>query len=349
MHDLVRGYTAKTAVPDENALRRITDFYLHTARTASALLDPHQSTVDLEPVAEGVRPLELSGPATALAWLDAEHACLEALQRQAVTDGRHEVVWQIAWTLRTYAHRRAPYLEDLEMWRLAAEATLHLPDVRDRVRAHLRLGRAHVRLDQFDEGAGSLHLALAQAQEHGLANELHAHVDLAWMWERRGDDHQALAHARQALAIARDRGEDLLGEALNLVGWHAARIGEHDLARAHCEEALQLHSARGFSLGVATTLDSLGYVDHLTGRHREAIARHRQSITMLRGVGYHAEVVADVHEHLGRPHAALGEWEEARAAWTEAMELYLRLNRTADADRMREQLAGLPGSWSSAL
>ncbi|MDX8147652.1 BTAD domain-containing putative transcriptional regulator [Lentzea sp. BCCO 10_0061] len=341
MHDLIRAYAATTEVHDETAVLRVTDFYLHTARTAAYLVDPHQSRVELGPPATGALPVEFPDSAAAVAWLDSEYACLQALLHQAAAERRHEVVWQIAWTQRIYVHRRGTYQEDLEMWRLAAESSRHLPDVRNRVRAHLRLGRAHVRLDQFDEAADTLHRALAQAQEHGLVTQMNAHFDLAWMWERRGEEHRALDHARQALTIARDHDENLVGEALNLVGWHAARTGDYDMARSHCEEALEIHRANDYPLGIATTVDSLGYVDHFTGRHREAIARHRQSITMLRELGYHAEVIADVFEHLGRPHAALGERKQAHAAWTEARELYLRLDRTADAERMSELLEHL--------
>ncbi|MEU3642105.1 BTAD domain-containing putative transcriptional regulator [Lentzea sp. NPDC034063] len=343
MHDLIRGYAVTTAIPDATASQRLTDYYLHTLCAATLAFNPYQSMVALGPLSEGVRPGSFADSAAALRWLDAEYACLSALLRQAVQEERHELVWQLVWTVHLYVHRRGHHQEDLDIWRMGIEATRHLPQVEDRVRAHRFLGRAHVRVGKLDEAARDLEHAIALTLEHGLIRQqAYALVDLAWVWERRGDDHQALHHARQAVTVAREGDdEQLVASALNLVGWHAARVGEYDVARSHCEEALQVHVAHDYRTGIATTLDSLGYVDHLTGRHREAIVRHRQSITMLRELGFAAEVLAEVLEHLGRPHAALGEQEQARVAWSEARQLYLQADRSADAERMRELIEHL--------
>ncbi|HEX7309175.1 AfsR/SARP family transcriptional regulator [Lentzea sp.] len=339
MHDLVREHAAKTAAPDTRASRRVRDFYLHTARLAAQRFAPVQSTADLAPAAEGVWLADLPDATAAVTWLDEEFAVLRHLLHQAAADERHRTVWQIAWNLRTYVHRQGQYAEDLEMWQLAAAATLHLPDPKDRVRSHFRLGRAFVQLNRLDEASTALEQALAQAQEHNLGEQVLVHCELAAMWEGRGDEHKALSHAHQALTASRTTGGELLvAQSLNLVGWYATRTGDHDLARLHCEEALTLYRKHDYQAGVANTLDSLGHVDHQTGRHREAITRFHESIAVLRELGHHADI-ADVVEHLAPAHAALGEHEQAEAAWTEALTLYDRFGRTADATRLRTQLA----------
>ena len=47
---------------------------------------------------------------------------------------------------------------------------------------------------------------------------------------------------------------------------------------------------------------------------------------------------ADVLDSLGHPHAALGEFEQARAVWGKALELYRQQGRDRSADRVRQQL-----------
>ena len=112
MHDLIRLYAVDQAhhdLPPEQrdiALRRLVDFYLHTAYAAERLLDPHREPVKLDPPAPGCHPHPLADETAALAWLDAEHACLLAAQHLAGDQGWHHLVWQLAWALHTFHERR---------------------------------------------------------------------------------------------------------------------------------------------------------------------------------------------------------------------------------------------------
>ncbi|WP_206789059.1 hypothetical protein [Amycolatopsis sp. MtRt-6] len=49
-------------------------------------------------------------------------------------------------------------------------------------------------------------------------------------------------------------------------------------------------------------------------------------------------------EQLGEVHVALGEHEEARAAWTRAAELYSTQHRTTEAERSRRRLSEFGGA-----
>ncbi|GAB2966877.1 hypothetical protein GCM10027184_14330 [Saccharothrix stipae] len=243
MHDLIRGYAAATADRDltegvrEAALRRVLDFYVHTAHTGDRLLLPHRQPVQLAVPMPGTHSHPLSDDPAAMAWFDVEHANLLAAQRIAAGYRLHEVVWQLAWTLATFHDRRGNLHDQLAVWRAAVDASAHLPDLTTRTRAHLHLGRVYADLGRHEEATEYLHLALALADyHHDPTQQAHAHQSLAWAWDRRGDYRRALDHAGRALNLYRDLDQQgWEAEALNQVGWYAARVGEYDTARAHCQ------------------------------------------------------------------------------------------------------------------
>ena len=117
----------------------------------------------------------------------------------------------------------------------------------------------------------------------------------------------------------------------------AARLGDHDTAREHCQAALVLHRHHHNPDGLASTLDSLGYIDHHSGHHRQAIDHYRQALTLFRDLGNTYET-ANTLDHLGHPHVALGQTGQARTVWREALKLYRAQGRHDDVDRVQHQL-----------
>ncbi|MBV9448642.1 MAG: tetratricopeptide repeat protein [Streptosporangiaceae bacterium] len=351
MHDLIRLYATERASHDhtpaewEAALRRVCDFYTHTAYTADRLLDPHRPPIRLDPAATGTCPLELPGEQAALAWLEDEQPSLLAAQSTAATRHWHPVVWQLAWTLDTFHRRRAHHHDALAAWQAALNAAAHLPDPTTRAVAHRRLASALIDVDRLNEAIEHLYQALALADDHhDPTDQAITHRALAWAWERLGDDRQALHHAIRGLELYQALDQPV-GEAhaLNAVGWLAARLGDYDTARANCQTALTLHRRHHSPDGEAAALDSLGYVEHHTGHHRQAIRLYQQALTVLRGLGDTYEA-AGVLDHLGDPHVALGQYDRARTAWQEAQELYRAQQRDSDAERLQQHLETLPAS-----
>ncbi|MBB5898100.1 BTAD domain-containing putative transcriptional regulator [Kutzneria kofuensis] len=347
MHDLIGLYAADQAHRDhpenvrEAALRRLLDFYTHTAYAAARRLDPHRPDIRLDPPAPGTHPHPLPDDPAAMAWLASEHTNLLAAQRTATTRARHHAVWQLAWSLTTFHVRRGHLHDQLAVWRFALDAAEHLPDPTTRTLARRRLGVAYAKLGRHEEAIEHLHRALALAEHHhSPAEQAHTHRMLAIAWERRGDDRRALDHATRALDLHRTFDQPV-GEAhaLNLVGWYAGRLGEYATARAHCLAALTLHHHNDPD-GEARTLDTLGYIDHHTGHHHQAVHHYQHALDLFRSLG-HAYDAAGTLDGLGHPHAALGQHEQARTVWREALELYRQQGRDEDADRVRRQLDAL--------
>jgi DNA-binding SARP family transcriptional activator len=348
MHDLIRAYATDFAAVDlaehvrEAALRRVIDFYTHTAHTADRLLSPYRPPIEFDPPAPGTHPEPLPDVPKAMAWLDSEHAALLAAQHAAASHTWHRAVWQLAWAMDTLHLRRGHRHDRLAVWRAALDAATHLPDPKTRMLAHRLLGDAYVTLGHHEESIEHLHQALTLAEQHHDTDQ-QAHTDraLAWAWEQRGDYRRALEHATRALDLYRALDQPV-GEAtaLNALGWYAARLGEYDTARTHSQAALILHRHHHNAEGEAETLDSLGYIAHSNGHYRQATDYYQQALTLFRTLGNTYEA-ANTLNALGHPHVALGEHEQARVAWREALELFQDQGRDTDTVRIQQQLAKL--------
>lgn len=360
MHDVIRAFAADTATgeagleltgraPDltlakevrDAALRRVTDFYLHTAFDAARVLAPHRKPVELEPSVPGCGALPVPDTRAALAWFAAEHSCLLASQRTAAGLGRLPTVWALAWALHTFNRRQGHLQAEVTSWTAALKAASDLPDPATRALAHQYLGRIYAYLKRHEEASEHLRRALALAEERqDPANQAHAHILFSWAWEQRGDERRALEAAERALTLYRTLGDPVWeGRALNQVGWYAAHLGDYDRARELCEAALPLHHDR-YPAGEASTLDTLGYIGHCTGRYRQAVQRYRQAIALCRELAdtYSA---ANFLGRLGHSHAALGDHDQARAVWRESLALCRAQHRTEDAERLQRQLDAL--------
>ncbi len=348
MHDLIRAHAAERARHDlatadrEAALHRFIDFHLHTSHAADRLLEPNRPPIDLAPPAPGCRPCPVPDEAAALAWFDAEHHVLLAVQRTAALAGRDQAVWQLAWALNTFHRRRGRLQDDLTAWQAAADAADRLDDHTARSLSHRRLGDAWARIGRHSEALDHLHQALALTDRDPLGQAL-THESLSWAWGRHGDDRRAVEHAGHAVRLIQTLDEPVWqweADALNELAWWEARLGKHDEARTHCHAALDLYRDHDDKTGAAGALDSLGYLDHQTGRHTEAVENYRRSLSLFEEIG-NTYGQANITDRIGHPYVALGHPDRARTTWQRALRLYRDQNRDADAERVRRQLDSL--------
>jgi tetratricopeptide (TPR) repeat protein len=345
MHDLIRAYATHTANDNlaedtrRAALRRVLDFYLHTAHSADGLMRPHRSPIHLDQPAPSAHSNPLPDDRAAMAWFDTEHRNLLAAQHTATSRAWHPIVWQLAWTLDTFHRRRGHRNDRLAVWRAALNAATHWPDSTTSIHTQRALGSAFAELGRHGEATWHLHQALALAEHHhDPAQQAHTHQMLATAWERRGDHRRALEHTTYALGLYRTLDRPVwAAEALNAMGWYTAQLGDYDNARVHCHAALTLHQHHHNPGGEAATRDSLGYIDTHTGHHHQAVGQYRQALSLFRDLGYTYRS-ADVLDRFGHPHAALHQHEQARAMWREALDLYQQQGRDEDAARVQRQL-----------
>ncbi|MBP2327993.1 DNA-binding SARP family transcriptional activator/tetratricopeptide (TPR) repeat protein [Kibdelosporangium banguiense] len=346
MHDLIRLYAADSGHPAKSAraaLRRLADHYLHTAVAAEQLLDPPpRPQIQLSRAAAGSMPVGLSDQTQALAWFDAEHANLMAIQRLALDQGWHTQVWQLSWTLDVYHYRRGYLTDALVVWQAALTAAERVNDSVTQTLAHRRIGYACARVGRHDEALDHLQRALALTELAGdRSGQAHNHYILARAWEQQGDYQLALHHADHALSLYQSldqpaRAARVLGAA---AGYHA-RLGQYEPAYFHAEAAFVLFRQHNDRDGEGSALTTLGQVAHSTGRHAEALEHYRQALAVFRDLGntyYEAETLG----HLGATYEAVGQLSRARATWHQALRLYRVLRHTTDAGHIQRNLRRL--------
>ncbi|WP_410640209.1 BTAD domain-containing putative transcriptional regulator [Amycolatopsis sp. lyj-346] len=344
MHDLIRLDAARRAGLDlaepvrVAALRRLAEFYLHTAHVGDRLLQPLLPPIRLDGPGDGCRPLQLADQASALAWFDAEQPNLLAVQRLAAAHGWAVVRWQLAWLQTTFLYRQGRFHAALAAWDAGQEAANQLDDPAVHAGTHQLLGAIFAELGRHDK-AGH-HLALAR-ESGDLPAQAYTHHALGWSWSLRGADRRALEHAAEALRLY--RALDMpAGETreLTVSGWYRARLGDFTGASACTEAALALARRHGYREDEGLATGILGFIAQHTGRHRHAAGHYRAATTLLREAGntYYEGTVLDL---TGQNHLALAEPGAARRSWLGALELFRAQHRTADADRVRQQLAEL--------
>jgi DNA-binding SARP family transcriptional activator/tetratricopeptide (TPR) repeat protein len=345
-HDLLRAYAAYLAGTTDSeaerhdAVRRVLDYYLHTASAGSGLLNPARPQLPLEPPWQGVTPEPLGSVGDALAWFEAERQVLIAAITQAADAGLDAHAWQLPWAVWLFFDREGYWHDQVAIQRIAIAAAGRLGDRARQAHAYRDLGCTFGRLGQLAEARELCTQALDLHREVGdRMGEARAHNEIAMLAEQQGRIAEALGHAQLSLALYRDEGyEPGLAKMLNGVGWMHALLGDYEQALEFCEQALGMYRGRGDPLNEAATWDSLGYSLLHLGRLEEAISCLRTAVGLIEVLrtGYYQTTML---VHLGDAYYAAGQLPQARQAWQEALAILEDLDHS-DADQVRARLDG---------
>lgn len=345
MHDLVALYAleqASRSVPADAqacALRRVIDYYLHTAVAGEQLLSTPRHVVSLDPPAPGFVPGRLPDDNAALAWFRAEYPCLLAAQRTAAARGWHDTVWQLAWATETF-HRFQGNLHNwAAAWRTALAAADHLGQPTIQALVRRCLGEACSYTGQSAEALAHLGAALSLAEDADDAlSQAHIHRTFAYACEVHGDCHRALSHASTALRLFETLGfPHWEADALSVTGWYHARVGEHTHARTALNKALDLFKNNRDRHGQANAEDSLGYVALNIGEYTRAVHHYAGALCLWRGLG-HTHGEADALAGLAAAYTSLGDHHNATRTGRHALALFRDQRRPDDAARLQRDL-----------
>jgi DNA-binding SARP family transcriptional activator/tetratricopeptide (TPR) repeat protein len=305
LHDLLRVYAAERAHAQEDAtasaaaLRRLLDYYMHTAHAAHLQLSSGRDPLALAAPTAGASAEELADVPAALAWLTAEHRVLVAVVHWAARSGFDTHAWQLAWTLAMYFNLRGHWQDWADTHQVGLQAAQRLGDGPAQVRMHRGLGGAHAQLGERKRAHDHLRRALEQAEQAGdLTAQARAHNDLTWLLNNQGQHREALFHAERTLALARaTSARDTQATALNNIGYSQTLLGDHEHAVISCRQAVALQQALGHRLGQASASHSLACALHRLGRYTEAIACYRESVELYADHGdlyLQAETLTDL-------------------------------------------------------
>ncbi|WP_033826140.1 AAA family ATPase, partial [Kitasatospora sp. MBT63] len=283
---------------EPEALGRLADHYLATARAACARLRP-----DTGPDGTGAGAFVFADRAQALAWLDAEHRNLMALLRRAPGPGRPATTAERATALAAavdlataiepfLAHGH--HLDDLVQ---AAETTLAVArehgDRPAEMAALCRLGRARCAQGRYQDAMTAHHEAALEARRtRNWALAMTALTGLCPAWTGLGRYGVAVREGRRASAFARRLGDRQTEYTAVLhTGLALAARGSGPAAAKELGRARQLAEADGDQQRSAVALRHLGLVAlDLLGRPTEAAA--------VLGIAFDAfRSLDDQHEH----------------------------------------------------
>ncbi|HVQ89570.1 MAG TPA: tetratricopeptide repeat protein [Mycobacteriales bacterium] len=327
LHDLLRHYAAERADRDDSgadraaAVRRLLDWYLHTADAAARVLYPTMIRLDLpEPGTDGAPPGAFADHIAALAWLTAERDNLLAAIRFAAEHGPRPAAWLLADTIRGYFWHARYTVDWLETAHAGLAAATAAGDLQAQAGMQMSLGMAYYCLERHLAAVEHYTAAAELARRAGwIPGQLASIGNLGNAYADLGNLRRAADCHTEALELNRQAGQ-LTGQLAVLcnLGVVYQRLGQLQRA-ADCEtEAMAVAVEIGSPAGEAAALGNLGGMQHDLGQLDEAAANLSRALGLHREIGNrYAEThtlldLAAVHHDAGRNTDALRVAQEAR-------------------------------------
>ncbi len=334
LHDLLRAYATEqcrkreSAAERRAALRRLLDYYLHTAHAADRLLFPNRPLLALDSADPGVTPARLADSAAALAWFRAEHRVLLAATADARDQGSYAYAWRLSCCLAMFLDTRGHWHDFKAAQAIAVDAAGQLGDSAALARSHHALAHACVRLGDDRDAEAQFSAALLRYRELGNhAGQGGVFIGLGQLAQGGGDYAGALRLTQHATYHYEAAGQDVgRARALNQSGFALAYLGDLDQALADCSQAVELYrELAAAGTGPAEAWDSLGFVYHLRGEYRQAVLCYQRAIGIFQQLDDTYDQ-ATVLVHLGDTHVLAGQGWAGRAALRRALAILSELN-----------------------
>ncbi|RKN09825.1 tetratricopeptide repeat protein [Streptomyces radicis] len=379
-HDLLRAYATAQARQEEPpaerqaALRRVLDWYLHTADAAQEWLAPGGDRLPLDPPDEAVTPMAFRDYDQAVDWSEREHANFLPAVRAAEAAGLVPHTWRLAAVLW---HAQAPSASGadwLPVGELGLRAARHLGDRPAEALLMERVGMGHARVGRLAESAECHREALAIRGELGDREGVAESTNLLGVVALRG---RRLAEAErrftEAMAVftelGRERAATIARANLAVVRFQAGRPDEAE-PDARAIEAL--HRERGDKARLGNILRLLSAIELETGRPEEALRTAAEAVEHALDLrdhtleGYWLLALGAAQHATGLPgdalvsfqrsavlHRRLGNRGREALAWQGAGEVYAALGRDEEAAAFLRRAAAahreLRDRWNEAL
>ncbi|MEU4834040.1 BTAD domain-containing putative transcriptional regulator [Streptosporangium sp. NPDC023615] len=333
MHDLVRIYAGERSLAEEGAgerercLTALLTWYRDAANAADRVLRPKERPNFASPT----RPVGFADDASALAWLDAEAANLDAAVRRAARS-HPALAWQIAAAMFGWLHRRHHTGQWADLYTVAAEAAATAGDPAGEAMITGRLAIAHSLLGDTERAVSACHrahrLRLGLGDTLGAATAL---LNLAAAYVNAHRPEEAIRWLEEAGALGAE-----LTDAHHFTALLHSNLGEaHHLAgrltraMSHYRTSLKISETGCGDRDVAQILVSMSALHRDMDASEEAVSCGERALALAVRAG-DTSLRADAHEALGLAHAALEHDGEALAHLRSALALFedLRHRRT---------------------
>jgi tetratricopeptide (TPR) repeat protein/transcriptional regulator with XRE-family HTH domain len=329
LHDLLREHARALAASDDPAVRdaaagRLLDYYLHTARAASAHIPAWWSYPQGRPP-PGRPPASappVSTPRRAAAWLEAEHANLHAAAGYAAATAQPWYALSIAAAMAGFLETRGYWEQGLVLHQAALGAARRAGDQAGTARALMLLSPMQL-MAKDAPAAASATQALQLYRDLGdRAGQAQALTQLGYLHAVADDYPAAAAELRQALELFCDLGHRRgQSDALNTLGQVHLNTGDYRAAAAELRQALELSRDTGHQWGHADALVNLGAVQRLAGDYPAAATTLRQALALGRDLGDRFQQ-AWVLTELAAAQRLTGDYRSAAASSQQALSLF---------------------------
>jgi tetratricopeptide (TPR) repeat protein len=329
LHDLLRLYALDRCPAEGDPERvaaedRLLEHYVHTAYRAAMLQFPKRYAIPLPVETTPPALVPLADADAASQWLEAELGSLQDLTVSAVE--RHPTAsWQLAWAQIGHQTKTGRYREMIVTQTAALQAAEHLGHLQAQAFSLDRRQWALCGTSELDDAATDARRAIevCRALDDGLF-EARILCGLSGIDYQRGDYSPALESARRALELTRSPNTPVQrateAQALNLIAWSMAHLGEGEAAVPFGQEAMALFEDDNDLWGRATAADTLAYCYQVAGRYPDAVAMYERALDFR--TEFDAPVLrATTLLRLAELHQLLGDIVHARKTLEEAAEL----------------------------
>jgi tetratricopeptide (TPR) repeat protein len=176
--------------------------------------------------------------------------------------------------------------------------------------------------DAIITGKGALTAAAETKQDQALGIFSH---NLAVIYQRRGDYHEALRLYDESLQINKQLGDQSgIASTLHELGRLSQAQGDLGEARRLYDESLQIKKQLGNQSGIAKTLHQLAMLAQAQGDLGEARRLYDESLQIASHLGDQSGIASSLHE-LGLLAQAQGDLGEARRLYDESLQISKQL------------------------
>jgi tetratricopeptide (TPR) repeat protein len=348
-HELIRLHAREmadrheSAAAREEAFRRIIDWFLATAGSASLMVTPYRKDTDLviDIRFQPAEPLRFASVGTALEWLDRELPNVLVVGRLAVDNREWAAAWQLAdamWPVFLYRGRQA---ERLEFDNLGLRAAREGNDPLGEAKMLYRIGTAVIDVGEFDLAESYIEQALSAWRRLGQPDRVAGSLRrLGYVAMARGRPGDAADWFSQALAGYRKLGDDRhIAATLSNLGDALIETGRLQDAMSVLHEASAILGNFPDPHSQGRALTRLGRAYGRAGQPDLAEGHLDEALRIMREAGS-ARGEADALIALGDLANSTGRRDEARTRYTEAQRILVGLGSPEDT-QVRDRLTRL--------
>jgi tetratricopeptide (TPR) repeat protein len=340
-HDLLREYAGELTSDAERdeATELLACWYTHSSVNARHVLDQRPILTDLGPVADGVTPLTFADERSALAWYDAEYRSLVAMVESLVTSGHGQTAARIVHSLNVYLISRWYVDEAMELQTTALKASQAVGDVLAEAVSCQQIGGTCFQRGQYAEAEAWIRRAVELFDDIGdEAGRCVSQAALGLALQMSGQLDASIESLEEAFrtADALQLGS-VAANARNNLAWGYSDAGRLQDATEAATRSAAYYRMTGEKRGLATALDTLGYILAAQGRHADAVVHLEASVDTHRDLGRFWTEAAGLLR-LGDSSAALGQKSRARECWLRALRILDELKAADTSELSRSHL-----------